>query len=26
VSLIIFTYRKLRVEKDGKFSSHFVGL
>jgi len=24
VSLIIFTYRKLLVEKDGKFSSHFV--
>jgi len=26
VSLVIFTYRKLWAEKDGKFSSHFVGL
>jgi len=26
VSLIIFIYRKLWAEKDGKFSSHFVGL
>jgi len=26
VSLVIFTYRKLGVEKDGKFSSQLVGL
>jgi len=24
--LVIFTYRKLGVEKDGKFSSQLVGL
>jgi len=26
VSLVIFTYKKLWAEKDGQFSSHFVGL
>jgi len=26
MSLVIFTYRKLCAEKDGKFSSYFVGL
>jgi len=25
-SLVIFIYQKLRAEKDGKFSFHFVGL